>query len=267
MDHPSHALDADHAEAPATQRDPSEADPPESDVTQNGGPSPFSSMRAQPAHRGRAEPAGPRDFAARAFTVGVGGPVGSGKTALVAALCKALRDTERLGVVTNDAHTREDADFLRGQGALAEEAILAVETGDRRCAAIADEIGPNLDALDTLMRTVAPALLFVESAGDDLGAEWSPALADYTICVIDAAAGDRIPRKGGPAILRSDLVVINKTDLAPLVGASLDGMDRDLRAIREGAPYVFAQCTRGVGVDAIASHVLAARRAALGAVT
>src|SRR4051812_31577956 len=205
----------------------------------------------------------PRDFAARAFTVGIGGPVGSGKTALVLALCRALRDQLSLGVVTNDIFTREDAEFLVRHQALPPERIRAVETGGCPPAAIREDISHNLLALDELMAEHHPDLLFVESGGDNLAAQYSRELADYTIYVIDVAGGDKVPRKGGPGITQSDLLVINKTDLAPHVGADLSVMGRDARRMRGDGPTVFAQVTHGVGMDTIAGHVLEARRRAL----
>ncbi len=204
-----------------------------------------------------------RDFDRRAFTVGIGGPVGSGKTALVLALCRMLRDEMSLGVVTNDIFTREDAEFLHKNEALAPERIRAVETGGCPHAAIREDISPNLDALHTLMRDVRPELLIVESGGDNLAAQYSRELADYTIYVIDVAAGDKVPRKGGPGITRSDLLVINKTDLAPHVGASLEVMARDAERMRQGGPFVFAQATRDVGVREVKDHILRARGEAL----
>lgn len=205
------------------------------------------------------EPARERDYGQRAFTVGIGGPVGSGKTALLLALCRALRDGHRLGVVTNDIFTREDAEFLHRHQALAPEAIRAVETGGCPHAAIREDISHNLIALEELMATVAPELLFVESGGDNLAAQFSRELVDYTIYVIDVAGGDKVPRKGGPGITQSDLLVINKTDLAPLVGASLEVMERDARRMRGDGPFVFAQATHGVGLPEIVRHVLDAR--------
>ena len=168
-----------------------------------------------------------RDFGKRAFTIGIGGPVGSGKTALVLALCRALRDRMRLGVVTNDIFTREDAEFLARHEALPLEQIAAVETGGCPHAAIREDISPNLLALHDLMDRVTPELLIVESGGDNLAAQYSRELVDYTIYVIDVAGGDKVPRKGGPGITQSDLLVINKCDLAPHVGADLAIMDRD----------------------------------------
>jgi urease accessory protein len=205
-----------------------------------------------------------RDFVRRAFTVGIGGPVGSGKTALLLALCRALRDQLRLGVVTNDIFTREDAEFLTRNEALPAAQIRAVETGGCPHAAIREDISPNLHALESLMAAIQPALLFVESGGDNLAAQYSRELVDYTIYVIDVAGGDKVPRKGGPGITQSDLLVINKTDLAPHVGADLAVMDRDARRMRGDGPTVFAQVTHDVGVDAIVAHVVAARRRALG---
>ncbi|HEX4416358.1 MAG TPA: urease accessory protein UreG, partial [Kofleriaceae bacterium] len=211
---------------------------------------------------GRAPPLR-RDFAHRAFTVGIGGPVGSGKTALVLALCRQLRDRRSLGVVTNDIFTREDAEFLARHQALPLERIRAVETGGCPHAAIREDITPNLLALDELMHSVAPELLIVESGGDNLAAQYSRELADYTIYVVDVAGGDKVPRKGGPGITQSDLLVINKIDLAPLVGASLEVMARDAERMRGAGPTVFAQVTAGTGVAQIAGHIEAARSHAL----
>ncbi len=220
------------------------------------------------AHPGRfherGRPAG-RDFTRRAFTVGVGGPVGSGKTALVLALCQRLRDALSLGVVTNDIFTKEDAEFLVRNGALPPERIRAVETGGCPHAAIREDITPNLLALEELMAAVGPELLVVESGGDNLAAQYSRELVDYTIYVIDVAGGDKVPRKGGPGITQSDLLVVNKTDLAPLVGASLEVMARDAKAMRGDGPTVFAQAAHGVGVGEVVERLLAARAEALGA--
>jgi urease accessory protein len=206
------------------------------------------------------EPLRRRDYAQRAFTVGIGGPVGSGKTALVLALCGELRDRLSLGVVTNDIFTREDAEFLHRHRALAPERIRAVETGGCPHAAIREDISHNLDALEQLMVDVRPELLFVESGGDNLAAQFSRELVDYTVYVIDVAGGDKVPRKGGPGITQSDLLVINKTDLAPHVGASLEVMARDARAMRGDGPFVFAQATHGVGLETIRDAILTARR-------
>lgn len=201
-----------------------------------------------------------RDFDARAFTVGIGGPVGSGKTALLLALCRALRDRCSLAVVTNDIFTKEDAEFLVRHGALPEARIRAVETGGCPHTAIRDDVTPNLVALDGLMKAFHPELLFVESGGDNLAAQFSRDLADYTIYVIDVSGGDKIPRKGGPGITQSDLLVINKIDLAPLVGADLGVMERDARRMRGSGPFLFTQVTAGIGVDDVVTHVLAAWR-------
>jgi urease accessory protein len=208
-----------------------------------------------------------RSYGARSFTVGIGGPVGSGKTALLLALCRRLRDIHSLGVVTNDIFTREDAEFLVRHQALADGRIRAVETGGCPHAAIREDISHNLVALEELTDAFHPDLLFVESGGDNLAAQFSRELADYTIYVIDVAGGDKIPRKGGPGITQSDLLVVNKTDLAALVGADLDVMARDAARMRGSGPVVFSQVTNGVGVPAIADALVAAwRRALAGAV-
>ena len=199
-----------------------------------------------------------RDFKKRSFTVGIGGPVGSGKTALLLALCRVLRDTVSLGVVTNDIYTKEDAEFLIRNEALPVDRIRAVETGGCPHAAIREDVSHNLLALQSLMRQWKPRLLFVESGGDNLAAQYSRELADYTIYVIDVAGGDKVPRKGGPGITQSDLLVINKTDLAPHVGADLAVMERDARLMRGAGPFVFAQATKGAGVDEVCRRVLAA---------
>ena len=204
-----------------------------------------------------------RDFQARAFTVGIGGPVGSGKTALLLRLCRALQDRCLLGVVTNDIFTDEDAEFLIRHEALPAEHILAVRTGGCPHTAIRDDVTPNLMALEKLMREFHPELFFVESGGDNLSAQFSRELADYTIYVIDVSGGDKVPRKGGPGITQSDLLVINKTDLAAHVGADLDVMERDARRMRGDGPFIFTQVTKGVGIDEIASRILAAREHAL----
>ena len=197
--------------------------------------------------------------------MGIGGPVGSGKTALMLALCQTLRGSHSLGVVTNDIFTREDAEFLIRHEALDAHRIRAVETGGCPHAAIREDISHNLLALAQLMETVRPELLFVESGGDNLAAQYSRELADFTIYVIDVAGGDKVPRKGGPGITQSDLLVINKTDLAPHVGADLSVMDRDARRMRGSGPTVFAQVTKGVGVEEVGQQVLAAWKNAQGA--
>jgi len=197
-----------------------------------------------------------RDFSKRAFTVGIGGPVGSGKTALMLALCENLRDKLRLAAVTNDIFTKEDGEFLIRHRALEPERIRAVETGGCPHAAIREDISANLLALEELHQESSPELLLLESGGDNLAAHFSRELADYTIYVIDVSGGDKIPRKGGPGITQSDLLVINKTDLAPLVGADLAVMERDSKKMRGKGPFVFAQVKHGVGVDNIIKHVL-----------
>ncbi len=197
-----------------------------------------------------------RDYRSRAFTIGIGGPVGSGKTALLLALCRLLRDDYNLAVVTNDIFTREDGEFLVRHGALPPERIVAVETGGCPHTAVRDDVSQNLDALTQLMATFSPDLLFVESGGDNLAAQFSRDLADYTIYVIDVSGGDKIPRKGGPGITQSDLLVINKTDLAPLVGADLNVMARDSRRMRGDGPFLFAQVIHGVGVREISDELV-----------
>jgi urease accessory protein len=204
-----------------------------------------------------------RRFDSRSFTVGIGGPVGSGKTALLLALCRRLRDIYELGVVTNDIFTKEDAEFLMRHDALPSERIRAVETGGCPHTAIRDDISPNLAALDDLMASLRPELLFVESGGDNLAAQFSRELADYTIYVIDVSGGDKIPRKGGPGITQSDLLIINKTDLAPLVGADLQVMERDARRMRGDGPFLFTQVTNEVGVAEVVSYVTNAWKDAL----
>lgn len=217
------------------------------------------------AHAGRfehrARMRADRDFTQRAFTVGIGGPVGSGKTALMLQLCRRLRDRISLAAVTNDIFTREDGEFLIRNEALAPDRIRAVETGGCPHAAIREDIAANLLALEDLHERFAPQLLLIESGGDNLAADFSRELADYTIYVIDVAGGDKVPRKGGPGITQSDLLVINKTDLAAAVGADLGVMDRDARLMRGQGPTVFAQIRHGGGVDAIVDHVLSARNA------
>lgn len=197
-----------------------------------------------------------RDFARRAFTVGVGGPVGSGKTALMLQLCKRLGATMSIAAVTNDIFTREDGEFLTKNQALEPERIRAVETGGCPHAAIREDISANLLALEELHAKFKPDLLLIESGGDNLAACFSRELADYTIQVIDVAGGDKIPRKGGPGITQTDLLVINKTDLASAVGADLKVMERDTMKMRGDGPFVFAQVKHGVGCDEIISHIL-----------
>ncbi len=192
----------------------------------------------------------------RALRVGVGGPVGSGKTALVDLLCKALRERYELAVITNDIYTREDAEFLVRSGALAPERILGVETGGCPHTAIREDASINLEAVAELGRTIPGLeLLFIESGGDNLAATFSPELSDLTLYVIDVAAGDKIPRKGGPGITRSDLLVINKIDLAPHVGASLAVMERDARRMRGDRPFVFTDLKSGKGLDSVVDFI------------
>lgn len=205
-----------------------------------------------------------RDFKQRAFTVGIGGPVGSGKTALLLQLCLKLREQFNLAVVTNDIFTKEDGEFLVRHHALPAERIRAVETGGCPHAAIREDISANLLALEELHRQFQPDFLLLESGGDNLAACFSRELADFTIQVIDVAGGDKIPRKGGPGITQSDLLVINKTDLAEVVGADLQVMDRDTRKMRGSGPFVFAQVKHGVGVAEVVAELVHARQHALG---
>ena len=188
--------------------------------------------------------------------VGVGGPVGSGKTALMDALCKAMRDRWSIAAITNDIYTREDAEFLERSGALPIERIMGVETGGCPHTAIREDASINLAAV-AQMRERFPALdmILIESGGDNLAATFSPELADITIYVIDVSAGDKIPRKGGPGITRSDLLIINKIDLAPYVGASLEVMDRDARKMRGDRPFVFTNIRAGEGVADVVAFV------------
>jgi len=200
-----------------------------------------------------------RDWRSRAFTVGIGGPVGSGKTALTLKLCQALRKRYSLGVVTNDIFTREDAEFLTRNSALAPERIHAVETGGCPHAAIREDITANLLALEAISAEhEGVQLLLCESGGDNLAANFSRELADFTVYVIDVAGGDKVPRKGGPGITQSDLLVINKVDLAPAVGADLEVMRRDARAMRGDGPTVFAAVKDDVGMQEIEQAILGA---------
>jgi urease accessory protein len=188
--------------------------------------------------------------------VGIGGPVGSGKTALTLALCKRLRDRFNIAVVTNDIYTEEDAKFLVTHEALAPERIIGVETGGCPHTAIREDASINLEAVARLNRRFEGLdMILIESGGDNLAATFSPELSDLTLYVIDVAAGDKIPRKGGPGITKSDLLVINKIDLAPMVGASLEVMDRDAKKMRGPRPFVFSNLKTGQGLDAIVEFI------------
>ncbi|WP_019570234.1 urease accessory protein UreG [Thioalkalivibrio sp. ALE11] len=193
----------------------------------------------------------------RVLRVGIGGPVGSGKTALLQALCQRLRDTYSIAVVTNDIYTREDAEFLTRHDALEAERIVGVETGGCPHTAIREDASMNLSALADLgIRFPDLEVVFVESGGDNLSATFSPELSDLTIYVIDVCAGDKIPRKGGPGVTRSDLLVINKIDLADGVGASLEVMDRDSRRMRGDRPFVFTNLKTGEGLEAVTDFII-----------
>lgn len=196
---------------------------------------------------------------AQALRVGVGGPVGSGKTALLARLCRVLRDHYQIAVVTNDIYTQEDAQFLVRNEALAPERIIGVETGGCPHTAIREDASMNLQAVAELQQRFSDLeLIFVESGGDNLSATFSPELSDLTLYVIDVAAGDKIPRKGGPGITRSDLLIINKTDLAPLVGADLAVMERDAKRMRGERPFLFTNLKQGDGVAAVVDFIVTA---------
>ena len=188
--------------------------------------------------------------------VGIGGPVGSGKTALMLALCRALRQRYEIAAVTNDIYTKEDAQFLTRHGALPPERIIGVETGGCPHTAIREDASANLAAVDALCRRFPDLdLVLIESGGDNLSATFSPELSDLTIYVIDVAAGDKIPRKGGPGITKSDLLVINKIDLAPYVGASLEVMERDANTMRGQRPFVFTNMKTGEGVADVIAYI------------
>ena len=188
--------------------------------------------------------------------VGIGGPVGSGKTALTLSLCKAMRDKYEVAAVTNDIYTQEDAQFLVRNEALPPERIIGVETGGCPHTAIREDASINLEAVARLARTFGNLdVVFVESGGDNLAATFSPELSDLTLYVIDVAAGDKIPRKGGPGIIKSDLLIINKIDLAPYVGASLEVMDRDARKMRGERPFLFSNLKTGIGLDEIVRFI------------
>jgi urease accessory protein len=196
------------------------------------------------------------DRAATPVRIGIGGPVGSGKTALVDALCKRLRDVYRLGVVTNDIFTREDMEFLIRSGALPADRIIGVQTGGCPHTAIREDASMNLDAIDELTgRFPDLDIVFLESGGDNLAASFSPELVDAAIYVIDVSGGDKIPRKGGPGVTRSDLLVINKIDLAPHVGADLDVMARDAAAMRGARPFVFTNLKTSAGLEDVIAWI------------
>lgn len=206
-----------------------------------------------------------RDFAKRAFTVGLGGPVGTGKTALLKALVDRMKDEFKIGVVTNDIFTQEDAEFLVNHHALEKDRIIGVETGGCPHTAIREDISLNINALEDLMLRFDNNIdiLFVESGGDNLAAHFSKELVDFSVYVIDVSGGDKIPRKGGPGITQSDLMVINKIDLAELVGADLNIMDRDSKKMRGDGPFVFARAKDGYGLDEIIHEIKHARAHAL----
>jgi len=205
-------------------------------------------------HHGSGKPTQAR--AAHLPVIGIGGPVGSGKTALVEALCKRLRDRYSLAVVTNDIFTKEDAEFLTRRGVLPSERIIGVETGGCPHTAIREDASHNQEAIDDLVRRFPNVdLIFVESGGDNLAATFSPELVDRVIYVIDVAAGDKIPRKGGPGITRSDLLVINKIDLAPHVGADLSVMERDSQRMRGDRPFIFTNLLTGQGLPQVVEWV------------
>lgn len=195
--------------------------------------------------------------ASNPLRVGIGGPVGSGKTALLDALCKTMRDRWNIAAITNDIYTREDAEFLTRSGALPPERIMGVETGGCPHTAIREDASINLAAVsDMTARFPGLEVIFVESGGDNLSATFSPELADITLYVIDVSAGDKIPRKGGPGITRSDLLVINKIDIAEMVGASLEVMDRDSRKMRGERPFLFASIKHGKGVEEVVDFLV-----------
>ncbi|KAK5936719.1 hypothetical protein PMZ80_010982 [Knufia obscura] len=205
-----------------------------------------------------------RDFNERAFTVGIGGPVGSGKTALMLELCLAFRDHYNIAAVTNDIFTREDAEFLTKHGALSPERIVAIETGGCPHAAVREDISANLLALQGLHAKFQADLLLIESGGDNLAANYSRELADFIVYVIDVAGGDKVPRKGGPGITGSDLLVINKCDLADAVGADVDLMEREARSIREEGPTIRSVVKNRVGVKETVDLILSAWKSTQG---
>lgn len=205
-----------------------------------------------------------RDYKKRAFTVGIGGPVGTGKTAWTLQLCRHLRDKMSIAAVTNDIFTKEDAEFLTRNEALEPNRIIGVETGGCPHAAIREDVSSNIHALEELMQRFPDIeLLFIESGGDNLAAHFSRELADFSIYVIDVSGGDKIPRKGGPGITQSDLLIINKIDLADIIGADLGVMERDSKKMRGDGPFVFARAKDGYNMEIIADHILKARSKAL----
>jgi len=195
-------------------------------------------------------------MASSPLRVGIGGPVGSGKTALTLALCKGMRDKYEIAVVTNDIYTKEDADFLVRNGALTPDRIIGVETGGCPHTAIREDASINLEAVGRLSNRFDLDVVFIESGGDNLAATFSPELSDLTIYVIDVSAGEKIPRKGGPGITKSDLLVINKIDLAPMVGASLEVMERDARRMRGDKPFIFSNLKIAQGLTEITEFVV-----------
>mmetsp|Transcript_37317 Transcript_37317/g.81279 ORF Transcript_37317/g.81279 Transcript_37317/m.81279 type:complete len:275 (-) Transcript_37317:434-1258(-) len=208
--------------------------------------------------KNRPKPLMRKDFAKRSFTIGIGGPVGTGKTALVLALCRLLRNKYSIAAVTNDIFTKEDGEFLLRNEALPPERIRAVQTGGCPHAAIREDISVNIAPLEELTAQFNTDFLLIESGGDNLAANYSRELADFIIYIIDVAGGDKIPRKGGPGITQADLLVINKTDLAEAVGASLEVMKRDATRMRDGGPFCFTQVKHNVGVQEIAAHIIEA---------
>jgi urease accessory protein len=209
----------------------------------------MSSPPSSTSARSRKNPHGP-------LRVGIGGPVGAGKTTLTAALCRAMRDDYEIAVITNDIYTKEDAEFLMRSQALPLERIIGVETGGCPHTAIREDASINLAAVDALKRRFPDLdIILIESGGDNLSATFSPELADLTLYVIDVSAGDKIPRKGGPGVTRSDLLIINKIDIAPYVGASLDVMDNDSRRMRGERPFQFASIRDGVGVPEVIAFI------------
>ena len=205
-----------------------------------------------------------RDFSKRAFTVGIGGPVGSGKTAITKMLCEKLRESQNLGVVTNDIFTQEDAEFLTRNEALEASRIVGVQTGGCPHAAIREDVSINMVALEGLMEKFPEInLMILESGGDNLAANFSKELADFTLYVIDVSGGDKVPRKGGPGITQSDLLIINKIDLAEKVGASLEVMDRDAKKMRGEGPTIFSCVLEETGADEIIKNILEARDVAV----